>query len=115
MSTLSGLSELTTLIVSELNVYISFLSSGFIRFGCVGLLWFRTNHHSFDCLRFGVSQQPIYINLIRKPLDRLVSYYYFVRYGDDLHPYHIRRRMGDKMVSSHCFLCTSAACAVLMF
>lgn len=49
-------------------------------------------------IRFGVSRQPIYINLIRKPLDRLVSYYYFVRYGDDLRPNHIRRRMGDKMV-----------------
>lgn len=49
--------------------------------------------------RFGVIQQPIYINLIRKPIDRLISYYYFVRYGDDLRPNHIRRRMGDKMVS----------------
>ncbi|XP_050715686.1 heparan sulfate 2-O-sulfotransferase 1-like isoform X2 [Eriocheir sinensis] len=55
-----------------------------------------------DFNRFGVSQQPIYINLIRKPLDRLISYYYFVRYGDDLRPYHIRRRMGDKMTLDEC-------------
>lgn len=65
---------------------------------CSGI--YRTAHYYPPCfsIRFGVSQQPIYINLIRKPLDRLVSYYYFVRYGDDLRPNHIRRRMGDKMV-----------------
>ncbi|KAK4317654.1 hypothetical protein Pmani_011276 [Petrolisthes manimaculis] len=55
-----------------------------------------------DFSRFGVIQQPIYINLIRKPLDRLISYYYFVRYGDDLRPNHIRRRMGDKMTLDEC-------------
>ncbi|XP_063612785.1 heparan sulfate 2-O-sulfotransferase 1-like isoform X1 [Penaeus indicus] len=55
-----------------------------------------------DFNRFGVSRQPLYINIIRKPLDRLVSYYYFVRYGDDLRPYLIRKRMGDKMTLDEC-------------
>ncbi|XP_045116974.1 heparan sulfate 2-O-sulfotransferase 1-like [Portunus trituberculatus] len=64
-----------------------------------------------DFSRFGVSRQPIYINLIRKPLDRLVSYYYFVRYGDDLRPNHIRRRMGDKMTLDECVVMEHPDCS----
>lgn len=48
--------------------------------------------------RFGVKIQPLYINVIRKPLDRLVSHYYFIRYGDDLRPQRVLKKMGDRMV-----------------
>ncbi|XP_022106316.1 heparan sulfate 2-O-sulfotransferase 1-like [Acanthaster planci] len=48
---------------------------------------FYHGHLAFiDFGSFGSSQQPLYINIIRRPLDRLVSYYYFLRNGDDLRP-----------------------------
>lgn len=44
----------------------------------------------------------LYINLIRQPLDRLVSYYYFLRYGDDYRVNKIRSRMGDTVTFDEC-------------
>ncbi|XP_035224108.1 heparan sulfate 2-O-sulfotransferase 1-like [Stegodyphus dumicola] len=55
-----------------------------------------------DFSRFGASKKPIFINIIRKPLDRLVSYYYFLRYGDDFRPYVVRRRQGNKVSFDDC-------------
>ena len=47
--------------------------------------------------KFGF-QDPVYINLLREPLERLVSHYYFLRYGDDLRKGLKRIKQGDKTV-----------------
>jgi len=48
------------------------------------------------------STKPVWINVIRKPVDRLVSFYYFLRYGDDLRINKVRSRMGDKVTFDEC-------------
>eukprot|EP00088_Acartia_fossae_P003972 TRINITY_DN11705_c0_g1_i1.p1 TRINITY_DN11705_c0_g1~~TRINITY_DN11705_c0_g1_i1.p1 ORF type:complete len:338 (-),score=22.18 TRINITY_DN11705_c0_g1_i1:527-1462(-) len=55
----------------------------------------------FNPRKFGIPIYPIYINIIRKPLDRLVSYYYFLRYGDDVLD-KVRSKAGDTTSFDEC-------------
>eukprot|EP00096_Caligus_rogercresseyi_P015377 TRINITY_DN7823_c0_g1_i1.p1 TRINITY_DN7823_c0_g1~~TRINITY_DN7823_c0_g1_i1.p1 ORF type:complete len:323 (+),score=66.03 TRINITY_DN7823_c0_g1_i1:74-1042(+) len=60
-------------------------------------------HFSFlNFHRLGSPVSPLYINMIRRPLDRLISYYYFLRYGDNYRVNKIRSRMGDKVTFDEC-------------
>lgn len=59
----------------------------------------------FDVQNMGVQTgnvKFININIVRQPLERLVSYYYFLRYGDDYRKGKIRSHMGDKTTFDEC-------------
>jgi hypothetical protein len=63
-----------------------------------------------DFTRFGAAN-PMYIQIVRKPLDRFITYYYFLRCGDDHRPHLTRSRAGDntvcgRSVQAHCFVQT---------
>jgi len=56
----------------------------------------------FDPRRVGVDLTPVYISMVRAPLERLVSHYYFLRYGDDILVDKVRAKQGDKTTFDDC-------------
>ncbi|XP_070177405.1 heparan sulfate 2-O-sulfotransferase 1-like [Littorina saxatilis] len=51
-----------------------------------------------DYSKFGVKRKPIFINMVRDPLARLISFYYFTRNGDDIRP--SRERQKDRTMET---------------
>ncbi|GFS08276.1 Heparan sulfate 2-O-sulfotransferase 1 [Elysia marginata] len=64
---------------------------------------FYDGHLAFiDFSRFGIRKLPIYINVVREPLARLMSHYYFLRYGDNYDPNRVRKKAHDHRTFDDC-------------
>ena len=100
--------------VSTKNHIFSFMNK--FRFARNISLWYSFHpalfHGHFPYINFSPMgfRQPIYINVIREPLERFVSHYYFVRYGDTFLPDKVRRNQGDTTTFDDCVKQNSAHC-----
>jgi len=68
-------------------------------------------HFPFMNFRQLGMKPPIYINMIREPLERLVSHYYFIRYGDTYLPNKVRQHQGDSTTFDECVKQESSQCS----
>jgi len=70
-------------------------------------------HGHFPYMNFGQlgMKPPIFINMIREPLERLVSHYYFVRYGDTYLPNKVLQHQGDSTTFDECVKQKSSQCS----
>jgi len=70
-------------------------------------------HFPFINFRQLGMKPPLYINMIREPLERFVSQYYFVRYGSDIPdlPNTVRQHQGDSTTFDECVKQKSSMCS----
>ncbi|KAF7633375.1 hypothetical protein Mgra_00007257 [Meloidogyne graminicola] len=71
---------------------------------------FLHGHFAFvDFQSFGFPS-PIWINILREPFDRLVSYFYFLRHGDNFRVGLKRSKAGNNETFDECFLNGNKEC-----